>query len=170
LLAKASGCRRETSGRRDLLCLGLPDVGAVEEAEVLLPAFDGMFPDILMAYPVVDVGRAQRLASLAREATIRVRSIRQSPSRRSERLPTRHSGHGLIVEYPDAVITKLSEAHGQVDVARCGQRPRVGERVSVIPNHIRPCINLQDRRMPRSPIARDCRSPTARSARKASST
>lgn len=35
-------------------------------------------------------------------------------------------------------------AYPVVDVARCGQRPRVGERVSVIPNHICPCINLQD--------------------------
>jgi len=54
------------------------------------------------------------------------------------------SGHGFIVEYPDAVITKLTEEHGQVDVSRCAKRPRVGERVTVIPNHICPCVNLQD--------------------------
>jgi D-serine deaminase-like pyridoxal phosphate-dependent protein len=50
------------------------------------------------------------------------------------------------VEYPGAKITKLSEEHGQVDVTACGGRtPRVGERVTVIPNHICPCVNLQDR-------------------------
>ncbi len=58
--------------------------------------------------------------------------------------PTPDSGHGHIVEYPDAVITKLSEEHGQVDVSRCERRPRVGERVTVVPNHICPCVNLQD--------------------------
>lgn len=58
--------------------------------------------------------------------------------------PDPDSGHGFIVEYPDAVITKLTEEHGQVDVTRCAKRPSVGERVSVIPNHICPCINLQD--------------------------
>ena len=59
-------------------------------------------------------------------------------------VPAPDSGHGFIVEYPDAVITKLTEEHGQVDVSRCDRGPRVGERVTVIPNHICPCINLQD--------------------------
>ncbi len=53
-------------------------------------------------------------------------------------------GHGYVVEYPDAGITKLSEEHGQVDVTGCDARPRIGERVTVIPNHICPCVNLQD--------------------------
>jgi len=58
--------------------------------------------------------------------------------------PAPDSGHGHIVEYPDARITKLTEEHGQVDVSRCPRRPQVGERVTVIPNHICPCVNLQD--------------------------
>ena len=56
----------------------------------------------------------------------------------------RDSGHGHVVEYPQAKITKLSEEHGQVDVSKCDRRPQVGERVTVIPNHICPCVNLQD--------------------------
>lgn len=59
-------------------------------------------------------------------------------------VPQPESGHGLIIEYPDARITKLSEEHGQVDVSQCDSKPRIGERLSVIPNHICPCINLQD--------------------------
>lgn len=59
-------------------------------------------------------------------------------------IPARDSGNGYIVEYPDAKIFALSEEHGQTDVSKCEKRPRVGERVSVIPNHICPCINLQD--------------------------
>ena len=58
--------------------------------------------------------------------------------------PAPDSGHGLIVEYPGAFIGKLTEEHGQVDVSRCAARPRVGERVTVIPNHICPVVNLHD--------------------------
>jgi len=58
--------------------------------------------------------------------------------------PAPDSGHGHIVEYPQARITKLSEEHGQVDVRDCDRPPLLGERVSVIPNHICPCVNLQD--------------------------
>lgn len=56
----------------------------------------------------------------------------------------RDSGHGMILEYPAAKIFKLSEEHGQVDVSQCERRPALGERVTVIPNHICPCVNLQD--------------------------
>ncbi|MDZ4849793.1 MAG: alanine racemase [Pirellulaceae bacterium] len=59
--------------------------------------------------------------------------------------PAKESGHGFMVEYPLAKIVRLSEEHGQVDVSTLEQRPKVGERVSVIPNHICPCVNLQDR-------------------------
>jgi D-serine deaminase-like pyridoxal phosphate-dependent protein len=59
--------------------------------------------------------------------------------------PAKDSGYGYIVEYPKAKITRLSEEHGQVDVSGLEERPRLGERVSVIPNHICPCVNLQDR-------------------------
>jgi D-serine deaminase-like pyridoxal phosphate-dependent protein len=49
-----------------------------------------------------------------------------------------------MVEFPEAKITALSEEHGQVNVSRCEKRPKVGDRVSIIPNHICPCVNLQD--------------------------
>jgi D-serine deaminase-like pyridoxal phosphate-dependent protein len=49
-----------------------------------------------------------------------------------------------VVEYPEVKIVKLTEEHGQVDATKCAKRPKVGERVTVIPNHICPCINLQD--------------------------
>lgn len=55
------------------------------------------------------------------------------------------SGHGLIREYPDAVIAKLSEEHGHVDLSACrGARPVVGERVTIIPNHVCVVTNLFD--------------------------
>lgn len=58
--------------------------------------------------------------------------------------PALDSGHGLIMEYPHARIVKLSEEHGQVTLGEDGKCPRVGDRVTVIPNHICPCVNLQD--------------------------
>lgn len=54
------------------------------------------------------------------------------------------SSFGHVVEYPDAPIVRLSEEHGELDVSKSARKPRVGERVSVIPNHICPCVNLRD--------------------------
>ena len=61
------------------------------------------------------------------------------------------SGHGYIVQYPQAKITKLTEEHGQVDISACDRAPNVGERVTVIPNHICVCVNLQDQLWWREP-------------------
>jgi D-serine deaminase-like pyridoxal phosphate-dependent protein len=58
--------------------------------------------------------------------------------------PAPDSGHGHVMDYARAKITKLSEEHAQVDVSACDRAPKVGDRVIVIPNHICPCINLQD--------------------------
>jgi D-serine deaminase-like pyridoxal phosphate-dependent protein len=53
------------------------------------------------------------------------------------------AGFGHVVEYPEAVIVRLSEEHGEVDASQCSRRPKIGEVVDVIPNHICPCVNLQ---------------------------
>ena len=54
-------------------------------------------------------------------------------------------GNGYLIEYPEARIVRCSEEHGEVNIANCPRAPKLGERVTVIPNHICPCINLQDR-------------------------
>ena len=41
-------------------------------------------------------------------------------------------------------MARLSEEHGEVDLSLSDQRPKLGERVQVIINHICPCVNLQD--------------------------
>ncbi len=53
-------------------------------------------------------------------------------------------GFGYVVEYPNARIKQLSEEHGQVDIRACDPRPKLGERVTIIPNHICPCVNLHE--------------------------
>ena len=55
------------------------------------------------------------------------------------------SGHGLILEYPDAHFYAMSEEHGHVDFAQCERKPEIGERVTVIPNHCCPVSNLFDK-------------------------
>ncbi len=52
------------------------------------------------------------------------------------------SGHGYILEYPDAEIYSLSEEHGHVDFSRCANKPAIGERLTVIPNHCCVVSNL----------------------------
>jgi D-serine deaminase-like pyridoxal phosphate-dependent protein len=54
------------------------------------------------------------------------------------------SGHGYVLEYPDAKVVRLSEEHGELDVRGSSRTPRVGERITIVPNHICPCVNLQD--------------------------
>lgn len=54
------------------------------------------------------------------------------------------SGNGYIIEYPRAKIVRCSEEHGEVDLSKCDCRPKLGERVTVVPNHICPAVNLQD--------------------------
>ena len=51
-------------------------------------------------------------------------------------------GYGRILEYPQAKIYNLNEEHGYVDVSACTQRPEIGERVRVIPNHCCAVSNL----------------------------
>lgn len=54
--------------------------------------------------------------------------------------------HGLIVEYPGARITGLSEEHGVVDLSGiAGEGPKVGDVLRVIPNHTCVVTNLFDR-------------------------
>ncbi len=52
--------------------------------------------------------------------------------------------YGMIREYPQARIYKLSEEHAHVDVSACDPRPRIGERVHVIPAHVCVAVNLTD--------------------------
>jgi D-serine deaminase-like pyridoxal phosphate-dependent protein len=53
-------------------------------------------------------------------------------------------GYGYICEYPEAKIYALSEEHGHVDFSACANKPQIGERVSIIPNHCCTVSNLFD--------------------------
>jgi D-serine deaminase-like pyridoxal phosphate-dependent protein len=53
-------------------------------------------------------------------------------------------GFGLILGYPDAVIERLNEEHGVLDLSRCREKPALGERVRILPNHVCVVSNLHD--------------------------
>lgn len=51
---------------------------------------------------------------------------------------------GAVVEYPDAVVERLSEEHGVLDFSRSAKKPRIGEVVNIIPNHCCVVSNMVD--------------------------
>jgi D-serine deaminase-like pyridoxal phosphate-dependent protein len=54
-------------------------------------------------------------------------------------------GFGALVERPEVTVRALSEEHGILDLGATPWRPRVGERVRVVPNHVCVSVNLQER-------------------------
>jgi D-serine deaminase-like pyridoxal phosphate-dependent protein len=54
------------------------------------------------------------------------------------------TGYGHIIEYPAALILGLSEEHGVVDLTGCREQPKVGDVVSVVPNHCCVVSNMVD--------------------------
>jgi len=54
-------------------------------------------------------------------------------------------GYGFVLEHPEVRVRALSEEHGVLDLVGSDWRPRVGERVHLVPNHVCVSVNLQDR-------------------------
>ncbi|MBV9673266.1 MAG: D-TA family PLP-dependent enzyme, partial [Verrucomicrobia bacterium] len=54
------------------------------------------------------------------------------------------AGYGFLPDYPDAIIARLNEEHGIVDLTGCVRKPEIGERVRIIPNHACVVSNLHD--------------------------
>ncbi|MGH7678845.1 MAG: alanine racemase [Gemmatimonadaceae bacterium] len=53
-------------------------------------------------------------------------------------------GFGCLWSDPTVVVKSMSEEHGILDLARSSWRPRVGERVRVVPNHVCIVVHLAD--------------------------
>lgn len=51
---------------------------------------------------------------------------------------------GYVVEYPEAFIYSLSEEHGKIEMSVCSKRPKIGERLTIIPNWVNAVTNLVD--------------------------
>ncbi len=54
------------------------------------------------------------------------------------------AGYGVLLDRPEVVVSALSEEHGILDLSASTWRPRIGERVRIVPNHVCVSVNLQD--------------------------
>ncbi len=54
------------------------------------------------------------------------------------------AGYGRIVEAPDAELIKLNEEHGHLDITRSAHQFRIGDVLTVIPNHVCTCVNMHE--------------------------
>jgi D-serine deaminase-like pyridoxal phosphate-dependent protein len=54
-------------------------------------------------------------------------------------------GYGMVAELNDGVVFNVNEEHGYLDVSRTNRKPKVGDIVRVVPNHVCPVSNLYDR-------------------------
>jgi D-serine deaminase-like pyridoxal phosphate-dependent protein len=59
-------------------------------------------------------------------------------------LPPYLNGYGFLPDYPDGILERLSDYHGEVRLPDGADMPRLGDVVAVIPNHVCPVIDLFD--------------------------
>jgi D-serine deaminase-like pyridoxal phosphate-dependent protein len=62
-----------------------------------------------------------------------------------EEVRASEGGYGAVLGRPEVTVTSLSEEHGILDLADTDWRPRVGDQVRVVPNHVCVSVNLQER-------------------------
>ena len=53
-------------------------------------------------------------------------------------------GFGCVEDRRDVVVQSMSEEHGILDLSKTDWRPRVGDRVRIIPNHVCIAVHLAD--------------------------
>jgi D-serine deaminase-like pyridoxal phosphate-dependent protein len=54
-------------------------------------------------------------------------------------------GFGALLDRPDVVVARMSEEHGILDLTSTDWRPRVGDQVRIVPNHVCIVTHLNDR-------------------------
>ncbi|MES2123282.1 MAG: alanine racemase [Gemmatimonadota bacterium] len=54
-------------------------------------------------------------------------------------------GFGVLHSHPDVIVSAMSEEHGMLDLSGTPWRPRIGDRVRIIPNHVCIVVHLADR-------------------------
>ena len=63
---------------------------------------------------------------------------------RTQPNPPRNQVYGVIEDYPDTILYRLSEGHGPLNTANTGRRFKVGEKVQVIPINSRAAVGISD--------------------------
>ncbi len=53
-------------------------------------------------------------------------------------------GYGALLDRPEVTVARMSEEHGVLDLSRTEWRPRIGDRVRIVPNHVCIVVHLFD--------------------------
>lgn len=63
----------------------------------------------------------------------------------SDRWISGGEGFGLVIDHPGVVFESMSEEHGHLNMTQAESALRIGDRVSIVPNHVCACVNLHNR-------------------------
>ena len=61
-----------------------------------------------------------------------------------EPLRAEGDGYGALLDHPDVVVSRMSEEHGILDLSKTTWRPRLGDQVRIVPNHVCIVVHLFD--------------------------
>jgi D-serine deaminase-like pyridoxal phosphate-dependent protein len=61
-----------------------------------------------------------------------------------EPLRAEGDGYGALLDHPEVVVSRLSEEHGILDLSKSSWRPRLGDQVRIVPNHVCIVVHLFD--------------------------
>ena len=95
------------------------------------------------AATLADCALSVKVTVVSRAAPTRAVIDAGSKTLSSDQLPA-EGGYGLVREYPGAVLERLYEEHGVLDLSGCADKPEVGDVLTIIPNHACVVTNLHD--------------------------
>lgn len=61
-----------------------------------------------------------------------------------EPLRAEGDGYGALLDHPDVIVSRMSEEHGILDLSKSSWRPRLGDQVRIVPNHVCIVVHLFD--------------------------
>lgn len=61
-----------------------------------------------------------------------------------EPLRAEGEGYGALLDHPEVVVSRMSEEHGILDLSHTSWRPRLGDQVRIVPNHVCIVVHLFD--------------------------
>jgi D-serine deaminase-like pyridoxal phosphate-dependent protein len=103
---------------------GTSEIGACAEDDCALTVLATVVSTAVPGQAVVDAG----CKALGREP------VRGVPG----------EGFGSVHGQREVLVTSMSEEHGILDLSKTAWRPRVGERVRIVPNHVCIVVHLHE--------------------------
>lgn len=73
------------------------------------------------------------------------KALAKEEVRATLRDPSLARGYGCVLDDPGLLLTALSEEHGVIDLRGSSWRPRPGDLVRIVPNHVCVSVNLNER-------------------------